>query len=169
MNEEHLNPDVQYEPRDLSALGIMGFLAGLTLVGILLNFILFGIYRYLDNYTKTHEPALNPLVTNTNRDMRNPRLDEANEFPQPRLETNEVGQLRDRRWFEETTLYSYGWVDQKAGVAHIPIDRAMQLIAQRGLPTSQPGNAPKTRPQVTAPRERNNLAPGAGPAGDRPK
>jgi hypothetical protein len=167
MNEEHLNPEVQYEPRDLSALGIMGFLAGLTLVGILLNFILFGIYRYLDNYTKTHEPALNPLVTNTNRDMRNPRLDEANEFPQPRLETNEVGQLRDRRWFEETTLYSYGWVDQKAGVAHIPIDRAMQLIAQRGLPTSQPSNAPKTRPQVTAPRERNNLAPGAGPAGNR--
>ena len=31
-------------------------------------------------------------------------------------------------------LNSYGWVDQKAGVVHIPIDRAMTLLLQRGLP-----------------------------------
>jgi hypothetical protein len=31
-------------------------------------------------------------------------------------------------------LYSYGWVDEKAGTVHIPIDRAMDLIVQRGLP-----------------------------------
>jgi hypothetical protein len=36
---------------------------------------------------------------------------------------------------EEKTLHSYGWVDQRAGVVRIPIDRAMELVAQRGLPT----------------------------------
>ena len=36
---------------------------------------------------------------------------------------------------EEQTLHSYGWVDQQAGVVRIPIDRAMELLAQRGLPT----------------------------------
>ena len=32
-------------------------------------------------------------------------------------------------------MHSYGWVDQQAGVVRIPIDRAMELLAQRGLPT----------------------------------
>jgi hypothetical protein len=31
-------------------------------------------------------------------------------------------------------LATYDWVDQKAGTVRIPIDRAMELIAQRGLP-----------------------------------
>ena len=44
---------------------------------------------------------------------------------------------------EEQTLNSYGWVDQQAGVVRIPIDRAMDLLAQRGLPTRpQAGVAP---------------------------
>jgi hypothetical protein len=39
------------------------------------------------------------------------------------------------RTAEEQVLHSYGWVDPKAGVVHIPIERAMQIIAQQGLPT----------------------------------
>ncbi len=36
-------------------------------------------------------------------------------------------------------LNSYGWVDRKHGVIRIPIERAMDLVAQRGLPTRGPG------------------------------
>jgi hypothetical protein len=44
---------------------------------------------------------------------------------------------------EVQRLNSYGWVDQQAGIARIPIDRAMALLAQRGLPTRpQAGVAP---------------------------
>ena len=39
----------------------------------------------------------------------------------------------------EKELYSYGWVDEKAGTVHIPIERAMDLIAQRGLPVRGQG------------------------------
>ena len=52
----------------------------------------------------------------------------------PMLETNERGQFHDFLMNQENQLNSYGWVDEKAGVAHIPIERAMELIAQRGLP-----------------------------------
>ncbi len=62
--------------------------------------------------------------------------DVINTFPQPRLERNERLEINNFRLQEEQTLNSYGWVDQKAGVVRIPIDRAMQLIAQRGLPTT---------------------------------
>ncbi len=64
-------------------------------------------------------------------------------FPQPRLETNEPSEITSFRVQEEQTLNSYGWVDQSAGVVRIPIDRAMELLAQRGLPTRpQAGTVP---------------------------
>jgi hypothetical protein len=31
-------------------------------------------------------------------------------------------------------LQSYGWIDQQKGVVRIPIERAMELTAERGLP-----------------------------------
>jgi hypothetical protein len=65
------------------------------------------------------------------------------QFPEPRLEDNERTELNDFRYSEEEKLNSYGWVDQNAGVVHIPITRAMELIAQKGLPTTpQAGTAP---------------------------
>jgi hypothetical protein len=57
----------------------------------------------------------------------------------PMLETNERGQCRDFLVNQENQLNSYGWVDEKAGVAHIPIERAMELTVQRGLPVCPQG------------------------------
>jgi hypothetical protein len=59
----------------------------------------------------------------------------------PMLETNERGQFRDFLMNQENQLNSYGWVDEKDGVAHIPINRAMELIVQRGLPVYSQGSA----------------------------
>jgi hypothetical protein len=36
------------------------------------------------------------------------------------------------------TLGSYGWVDRQAGVVHVPIERAIELVLKNGLPTSAP-------------------------------
>ncbi len=46
--------------------------------------------------------------------------------------------LRQLRATEDAALTTYGWVDRKNGIVHIPIDRAMDLILQRGLPTRPP-------------------------------
>ncbi|PYX92592.1 MAG: hypothetical protein DMG71_17645, partial [Acidobacteria bacterium] len=62
---------------------------------------------------------------------------------------------------QEEQLNSYGWVDEKSGFVHIPIERAMQLIAQRGLPTRSqtsapdqlPGKQEKNTPAVKTPRQ----------------
>ncbi|RIK40359.1 MAG: hypothetical protein DCC55_15295 [Chloroflexi bacterium] len=45
-------------------------------------------------------------------------------------------QIAARRSQEHAQLESYGWVDQAAGVAHIPITRAMALVAEQGLPVA---------------------------------
>jgi len=54
--------------------------------------------------------------------------------PEPRLQDNAVQDLQRMRTAEDLTLSGYGWVDQKKGVVRIPIDRAIDLLAQRGLP-----------------------------------
>ena len=76
-------------------------------------------------------------------DTRSIQAEQIKVFPEPRLEDNERTEINDTRYAEEQRLNSSGWVDQNAGVAHIPIERAMQLTAQRGLPTMpQQGTVP---------------------------
>ncbi len=44
----------------------------------------------------------------------------------------------DERDAQRRKLESYGWVDRKAGVVHIPVDRAMDLVVQGGSPGAKP-------------------------------
>ena len=53
--------------------------------------------------------------------------------PEPKLMTVEPMHLRDVRAAEQQRLHGYGWVDEKAGVARIPIDEAKKLTLERGL------------------------------------
>jgi hypothetical protein len=56
--------------------------------------------------------------------------------PEPRLQVSPAQDRRQLRDAEEQVLHSYGWVNQPSGVVRIPIERAMQLIAERGLPAT---------------------------------
>lgn len=137
--ETHQNSNSQghgdYERRDISAKGIFYFLAGLALTVILVHLFLRGMYEYLDRRVRAHQPPLNPLVSNAPVDTRkvSPKYPET-AFPDPRLETDERTQLNGIRLAEEQKLNSYDWVDKEAGTVRIPIERAMDLLAQRGLP-----------------------------------
>jgi hypothetical protein len=62
--------------------------------------------------------------------------------PEPRLQTAPVDDLLVLRKAEDQALTSYGWIDREAGVARIPIERAMELVLKRGLPgRAEPGKA----------------------------
>jgi hypothetical protein len=54
-----------------------------------------------------------------------------------------------RRESEEARLRTYGWVDKEAGLVRIPINRAMALIAEKGLPVGTP--TPTITPTPTVP------------------
>jgi hypothetical protein len=54
--------------------------------------------------------------------------------PAPRLQTSLTSDLQQLLEAENAKLNSYGWIDKRAGVVRIPINRAMDLLAQRGLP-----------------------------------
>src|ERR1700733_11579806 len=128
-----------FEHEDLGARPIFGFLIGLAVLGVLVYFVVDGIYSFLDHYERTHQAAQSPLRPAREADTRDTNTPQVaaqinQTFPEPRLENDERNELTGFRLREEERLNSYGWVDQQAGTMHIPIERAMQLIEQRGLP-----------------------------------
>jgi|SRR5271165_3804438 len=142
---EIANGNAGFERQDLQASGVIYFLLGL-LVAILLCIVgLKGLFVVLDRREKALQPAVNPLVTNVPTDTRHitPGYPQS-AFPNPKLEEDERGQLNGIRLQEEETLYSYGWIDEKAGTVRIPIDRAIELIVQRGLPMRPQGAVGET-------------------------
>jgi len=141
-----------FEHEDLSSSGVFYFLAGLGLFGLLIYLIGFGMYRFLDNYARAHQPPLSPMAT-PQADTRTVTHENVQTFPQPRLEENERAQLRPFIEDQDQKLATYDWVDKDSGTVRIPIDRAMELIVQRGLPVRPEGASPAHSPaaDISAP------------------
>lgn len=144
MNHGHSGPETGFEREDLGARGVFAFMIGLAIFGAVIYFIIVGMYSFLDKYERSQMATASPLVTSKGAMSRVVTQDDMDKVFKdngaPMLETNERGQFRDFLVNQENQLNSYGWVDEKADVAHIPIERAMELTVQRGLPVYAPGN-----------------------------
>jgi hypothetical protein len=142
------NPDTSFEREDLSTRGVFVFMIGLAVTGVVIYFIIVGMYTFLDRYERSRMQASSPLVSEPGATARYiPYAPNNNDYVDrqfkdngaPMLEHDERGQFKDFLLKQEDQLNSYGWVDEKAGVAHIPIERAMELIKERGLPVRPAG------------------------------
>lgn len=54
--------------------------------------------------------------------------------PEPRLETAPAKDLAALRERENAVLGAYAWVDRAKGIAEVPIDRAIEIAVEKGLP-----------------------------------
>lgn len=59
-------------------------------------------------------------------------------FPQPRVDTNDVEKLHDLHAAQTKQLETWRWTDDQHTVLQIPIERAMQLLAQKGASAYDP-------------------------------
>src|SRR5262249_16634954 len=81
-------------------------------------------------------------------------------FPSPRLQAQPSADWIKLHRDSLQRLTSYGWVDRQAGIAHIPIDRATEMIVKSGLPASiLPKPAAPGPPTKPGPSDRPNPAP----------
>lgn len=126
----HHSPDemhsagVEHEHSDINIRAVLGFATGLAVVVGVVCLIVWGIFVGLERYAASNDPLVSPLAAQPGQLP-----------PEPRLLTNEPARLSEVRGEEASRLQGYGWVDQGAGVAHIPIEEAMKKIVERGLPT----------------------------------
>ena len=136
----HANPNGHgsFEPRDIGSSGVLYFLLVLGVVCVITALLVNGLYHYLEARSEKEQAPVSPLVTNAPADTRHLSVDYRDylkqNFPSPQLEIDERNQLDKDRTAEDETLATYGWIDENAGTVRIPIDRAMELVAQRGLP-----------------------------------
>ncbi len=127
-----------YERRDLSARGVLLFLLALAVTGLFMHLIIWAMFRNLSHREVIPQPSSQAIATPQNT---LPTGDPARSFPAPQLQPDPPADLNKFRAREDQVLESYDFVNKDQGVVRIPIDRAKQLLLQRGLPTRPPGQA----------------------------
>lgn len=126
-----------YEKRDANAKWLFGVVLFLAICGLIMHFVLGGV---LGRMEKTPAPR--------DRWISASQATLASKPPPPRLQLSSTADLKEFRAKEEHDLTTYGWVDKNAGIARVPIDRAMDLVLQRGLPTRTATNESATGPSA---------------------
>ena len=82
--------------------------------------------------------------------------------PPPRIQPDPRVDMRSYAESQEKLLNTYGWIDRQNGVVRLPIDRAMELLLERGLPTRSGSGQEKTAANEGPEQKRQRTAsPGA--------
>lgn len=137
-----------YEVTDANTGGIVVFLVALFIsVGVFFVFC-FGMGKVINSGLDRADGPVNKWnapnqIAPRMEIQSNPALEQqqlaklTQMFPTPRLELDDGNQdLADLHEREDLLLNYYSWIDRSKGTVRIPIERAMELIAQRGLPVA---------------------------------
>lgn len=120
-----------YEPNDVKVVPIVAI--GLLLLVLVTSsqFALWGFLRATTGTVPTPAAALHPLEAPIPRPAGLPTATVPALPARLPVRPDDWQRLRAE---QEQRLERYGWVDRPAGVAHVPIARAIDLIVERGLP-----------------------------------
>jgi hypothetical protein len=113
-------PSSGHERRDISPATVLRWGAGIFVLLILAALAMWFLLGRYDRELAEESPAPSPLAS------YGPQ-----EPPEPRLQVDPAADIARLRATEQTQLDGYGWVDRQGGSVHIPIERAMQLLAER--------------------------------------
>jgi len=121
------NSEVHHETSDVNIRAILVSGAGLIVIAVGIHFIVWLLFQYFASREAQRMPPEYPLAVSQGERLP----------PEPRLQTAPREDLSELRASEDVLLSSYGWVDRNAGIVRIPINEAMRLTLERGLPSRQ--------------------------------
>jgi hypothetical protein len=115
-------PEHRHEQRDVSSRALILTMIAVLIIGAILHGVIAGITIYfaMRHRKEFAPPSALSLIQQTP--------------PEPRLQMSPEKDLAQMIVKEQELVNSYGWVDRKAGLVRIPVDQALNLVAQRGLP-----------------------------------
>jgi hypothetical protein len=154
---EEIDASVGYEQTDVGVSGIVVFLTSLLIFVAVCGVITWGMGKMI-NAWMNREDGPNTKWTKSvdvrelgnlpnGPDLQKKVAELTQTFPAPRLQTDDGNEdVADLHLRENLLLDNYSWVDPSQGGAQgatpskvrIPIERAMELIAERGLPVAPP-------------------------------
>ena len=138
---------VSFESRDISISSVLWSLFYLAITVVVSLAICLYFFRFSSKYAASQDTP-RPIVR-----QQMSAADELNTSmpPEPRLQgvpghiSDPQQDMRDKTAADTKANDSYGWVDEKAGIAQIPVKEAMKIIAEKGLPGVAPATPEKKK------------------------
>jgi hypothetical protein len=118
------NAQVSFERGDVDIVQITGFGIGLLVAFMASVVAMWALFEYFAAREDKRNPP-NPPAMMAEKQMLPPA---------PRLQPEPIKELKELHDNEDMLLNSYYWVDSAKGIVHIPIDQAIDMVAQKGLP-----------------------------------
>lgn len=105
---------------EISLRVIITFVVVLVLIVVIASASMYFLTKVLRDRGAANDPPL-PLL---------PEARQSHEPPTPRLQADPMQEMTDLRTEESQELSSYIWVDEAGGIAAIPVERAMAILAE---------------------------------------
>ena len=121
MAEHHKGPVRSYDT-ELDMRSIVGFSVGVLVVTLVAAAVMWWMSSLFKRQEEAKDRAPSPLPE--------ARLDSIP--PGPRLQPSPPRDMDELRARDRNVLKTYGWIDQAHGVARIPVDRAIEILAEKG-------------------------------------
>ena len=142
---EHDKHAIDYERRDVDTEAVIHVGVAVGVVTIVSAVLVLFLFNRLVDRARQADPPNPPLA----------RHEQGRKPPEPRLQEMPFKDIAALRAEEQAVLESYGWIDEKAGIARIPVAEAMKIVAERGLPRwaappaagASPSPAPRGTPR----------------------
>jgi hypothetical protein len=131
------NEDVRFEGSDVDASSLLKYGFVLVVTTAVVVVLLWRLYFVFVAREAARQPP--PPILKVDP--------EAMTVPLPNLQSQPTLDLTAFRAREDGVLHSYGWVDKEKGVVRIPIEEAMRIVLERGLPPAAPV-PPPARPSA---------------------
>jgi hypothetical protein len=130
--EDGTSRSTAYETRDVKIRPLAVSLVGLIVALVASYLLVLGIFRLFSASKSAEDASADPVA------VQRAALPPEQRLPaQPRIQADPAGEYDLLRRSEEQRLTTYGWIDRQAGVVRIPVDQAMKLVLDQGLPVRQ--------------------------------
>ena len=135
---KHGPPSVSVDGDGVNYAGIVWFVVILTVVTVVCQVLMWGLFEVLKDRAASQDVARAPLSAPALQAPPGPTLlavaPDPTAAPGTLSHLGEPANLQEFRAKEDLTLTTYDWTDKNAGLVRIPIDRAKELLLERGLP-----------------------------------
>src|SRR5688572_2504230 len=121
------NAEVVHEESDVNVAAIIRYGIGLLVIGAIIHVFLWWLVGTYQRQSQRAQTQVYPLAAGQQNRLP----------PSPRFQDNPQQELQDLRTKQKALLEGYGWVNKEAGIAHIPIEDAMKMVVERGVPVRE--------------------------------
>lgn len=121
------DPNAGHEKRDISIKSVVLFGVYLTVAAVAIHLAIWVLWGQLNRAADRADTNEYPLAAAMPSQLP----------PAPRLQVQPREEMKALSRDEERVLGSYGWIDRTAGIVRLPVDRAVELVLERGLPVRE--------------------------------